>query len=110
MTRRDEEDASGEGTSWLGFRHAAAEGVGLIGNALRERGIHHRALDLARGEPVPKDLRGVGGLIVLGGPMGAYLALFGAASSNKPEYTSTELHNIPVTVSLSVQFDIVKKK
>ena len=45
-----------------------------------------------------------------GGPMGAYLALFGAASSNKPEYTSTELHNIPVTVSLSVQFDIVKKK
>jgi len=72
MTRRDEEDASGEGTSWLVFRHAAAEGVGLIGNALRERGIHHRALDLARGEPVPKDLRGVGGLIVLGGPMGAY--------------------------------------
>jgi GMP synthase (glutamine-hydrolysing) len=72
MTRRDEEDASGEGTSWLVLRHAAAEGVGLIGNALRERGIHHRALDLARGEPVPKDLRGVGGLIVLGGPMGAY--------------------------------------
>jgi GMP synthase (glutamine-hydrolysing) len=74
MTRRDEEDASGEGTSWLVLRHAAAEGVGLIGNALRERGIHHRALDLARGEPVPKDLRGVGGLIVLGGPMGAYEA------------------------------------
>jgi GMP synthase (glutamine-hydrolysing) len=72
MTRRDEEDASGEGTSWLVLRHAQAEGVGLIGNALRERGIHHRALDLARGEPVPKDLRGVGGLIVLGGPMGAY--------------------------------------
>ncbi|HEX2627044.1 MAG TPA: gamma-glutamyl-gamma-aminobutyrate hydrolase family protein, partial [Candidatus Limnocylindrales bacterium] len=74
MTRRDEEDASGEGTSWLVLRHAAAEGVGLIGNALRERGIHHRALDLARGEPVPKDLRGVGGLIVLGGPMAAYEA------------------------------------
>jgi GMP synthase (glutamine-hydrolysing) len=46
--------------------------VGLLGNALRERGIHHRALDLARGEPVPRDLRGVGGLIVLGGPMAAY--------------------------------------
>jgi GMP synthase (glutamine-hydrolysing) len=74
MTRRDEEDASGEGTSWLVLRHAAAEGVGLIGNALRERGIHHRALDLARGEPVPKDLRGVGGLIILGGPMAAYEA------------------------------------
>jgi GMP synthase (glutamine-hydrolysing) len=73
MARRDEDaDASGEGTSWLVLRHAQAEGIGLLGNALRERGIHHRALDIARGEPVPKDLRGVGGLIVLGGPMGAY--------------------------------------
>lgn len=73
MVRRDEDaDASGEGTSWLVLRHAQAEGVGLLGNALRERGIHHRALDIARGEPVPKDLRGVGGLIVLGGPMAAY--------------------------------------
>jgi GMP synthase (glutamine-hydrolysing) len=73
MARRDEDaDASGEGTSWLVLRHAQAEGIGLLGNALRERRIHHRALDIARGEPVPKDLRGVGGLIVLGGPMGAY--------------------------------------
>jgi GMP synthase-like glutamine amidotransferase len=73
MARRDEDaDASGEGTSWLVLRHAQAEGIGLLGNALRERGIHHRALDIARGEPVPKDLRGVGGLIVLGGPMAAY--------------------------------------
>jgi len=73
MARRDEDaEASGEGTSWLVLRHAPAEGIGLLGNALRERGIHHRALELARGEPVPKDLRGVGGLIVLGGPMGAY--------------------------------------
>ncbi len=73
MARRDEDaDASGEGTSWLVLRHAQAEGIGLLGNALRERGIHHRALDIARGEPVPKDLRGLGGLIVLGGPMGAY--------------------------------------
>jgi GMP synthase (glutamine-hydrolysing) len=73
MARRDEDaDASGEGTSWLVLRHSQAEGLGLLGNALRERGIHHRALDLARGEPVPKDLRGLGGLIVLGGPMAAY--------------------------------------
>ena len=73
MVRRDEDaDASGEGTSWLVLRHSQAEGVGLLGNALRERGIQYRALDIARGEPVPKDVRGVGGLIVLGGPMGAY--------------------------------------
>jgi GMP synthase (glutamine-hydrolysing) len=72
MVRRDDADASGEGTSWLVFRHAQAEGIGLLGNALRDRGIHHRALDIARGEPVPRDLKGVGGLIILGGPMGAY--------------------------------------
>jgi GMP synthase (glutamine-hydrolysing) len=73
MARRDEDaDASGEGTSWLVLRHTQAEGLGLLANALRERGIHHRALDLARGEPVPKEIRGVGGLITLGGPMGAY--------------------------------------
>jgi GMP synthase-like glutamine amidotransferase len=73
MARRDEDaDASGEGTSWLVLRHTQAEGLGLLANALRERGIHHRALDIARGEPVPKDLRGVGGLITLGGPMAAY--------------------------------------
>src|SRR5215468_4447698 len=71
MALRDE-DGSGEGASWLVLRHTQAEGVGLLGNALRERGIHHRALDLARGEPVPKDVRGIGGLITLGGPMGAY--------------------------------------
>jgi GMP synthase (glutamine-hydrolysing) len=73
MARQDEEaDDSGEGTSWLVFRHAQAEGLGVLGNALRERGIHHRAPDIARGEPVPRDLRGVGGLIILGGPMAAY--------------------------------------
>ena len=73
MARQDDEaDTSGERTSWLVLRHAQAEGLGLLGNALRERGIHHRTLDIARGEPVPRDLRGVGGLIILGGPMAAY--------------------------------------
>lgn len=73
MSRRGEEgDSSGEGTSWLVLRHTQAEGLGLLANALRELGVHHRVLDLPRGEPPPRDLRGVGGLIVLGGPMGAY--------------------------------------
>jgi GMP synthase (glutamine-hydrolysing) len=73
MVRRGEEaDASGEGTSWLVLRHVQAEGLGLLANVLRERGIHHRYLDLPRGDPPPKDLRGVGGLIVLGGPMAVY--------------------------------------
>lgn len=72
MARDEDADASGEGTSWLVLRHAQAEGLGLLGNALREVGIHHRYLELARGEPVPRDLRGIGGLIILGGPQAAY--------------------------------------
>lgn len=39
-----------------------------------------------------------------------YLALFGAAASRPPEFTSAEFQNIPVAVSLSVQFDITHKK
>src|SRR5207253_9020222 len=75
MVRRGEEaDASGEGTSWLVLRHVPAEGLGLLANVLRELGIHHRYLDLPRGDPAPKDLRGVGGLVVLGGPMAVYEA------------------------------------
>ena len=47
----------------------------------------------------------------MSGGMGAYLALFGRSSNSQPdEFTSTELQTIPVTVSLSVQFDIAKKK
>jgi uncharacterized protein YggE len=45
-----------------------------------------------------------------GGGIAAYFALIGGASSHQPEYTSVELHSIPVTVSLRVQFDIVNKK
>ena len=74
MTRRGGDDSSGEGTFWLVFRHTQAEGLGLLANALREHGVHHRYLDLARGEPPPRDFRPVGGLIVLGGPMAAYEA------------------------------------
>jgi GMP synthase (glutamine-hydrolysing) len=72
MTRRGGDDSSGEGTFWLVFRHTQAEGLGLLANALREHGVHHRNLDLPRGEPPPRDFRPVGGLIVLGGPMAAY--------------------------------------
>jgi GMP synthase (glutamine-hydrolysing) len=72
--RGGDAESSGEGTSWLVLRHVQAEGLGLLANVLRELGIHHRYLDLPRGEPPPRDLRGVGGLIVLGGPMAAYEA------------------------------------
>lgn len=73
MVRRGEDaDASGEGTSWIVLRHAQAEGLGLLTNVLRDFGVHHRYLDPPRGDALPRDLRGIGGLIVLGGPMAAY--------------------------------------
>jgi len=75
MVRRGgDADASGEGTSWLVLRHVQAEGLGLLTNVLRDRGIHHRYLDLPRREAPPRDLTNVGGLIVLGGPMAVYEA------------------------------------
>jgi GMP synthase (glutamine-hydrolysing) len=54
------------------LRHTPVEGLGLLANALRDFGVHHRYLDVARGDALPKDVRAVGGVIVLGGPMGAY--------------------------------------
>jgi GMP synthase (glutamine-hydrolysing) len=72
MVRRGGDADSGEGTSWLVLRHVQAEGLGLLANVLREVGIHHRYLDLPRGDPLPRDLRDLGGLIVLGGPMAVY--------------------------------------
>src|SRR5262250_2784175 len=73
MPRRGEDaDTSGEGTSWIVLRHTPAEGLGLLANALRDYGVHHRVLDVPRGDALPKDIRGVGGVIVLGGPMAVY--------------------------------------
>lgn len=84
MGRRGGDDSSGEGTSWLVLRHTPAEGLGLLANVLRELGIHHRYLDIPRGDPPPRDLRGLGGLIVLGGPMAVYEA-------EKHPFMATEL-------------------
>jgi len=75
MPRRGEDgDISGEGTSWIVLRHTPIEGLGLLANALRDYGVHHRYLDVPRGDALPKDVRAVGGVIVLGGPMGVYQA------------------------------------
>lgn len=71
MARRGEE-ADSSGAAWLVLRHTPIEGLGLLANALREVGVSHRYVDAYRGEPLPRDLRDVGGVIVLGGPMAAY--------------------------------------
>jgi GMP synthase (glutamine-hydrolysing) len=90
MRSRDEEDAGN--SSWIVLRHTSLEGVGLLGTVLRDHGIHHRGLDLYRGEPAPKDMRSVGGLIVLGGSMGVY-------DTEKFPFLKTELALLERTIT-----------
>lgn len=55
----------------LAFRHVPFEGLGLIGPALKSRGIAYEYADLYReGAELPKT-DGYDGLILLGGPMSA---------------------------------------
>src|SRR5260221_3932023 len=56
------------------LQHVAPEGPGLIGDALAARGIGVAVTRADLGEPVPVDLDGAVGLLVMGGPMGVYEA------------------------------------
>ena len=55
----------------LVFQHAAPEGPGSIADALRAEGVEPRVVRIDRGESVP-ELGAASGLVVMGGPMGAY--------------------------------------
>lgn len=57
---------------WFVFRHVEIEDLGLIAPVMSECGIPTRYVDLFRGDPVPERLDGVGGIILMGGPMGVY--------------------------------------
>jgi GMP synthase (glutamine-hydrolysing) len=59
---------------WLVVRHVAHEGIGTLATSLERAGIAYRHLDVFRGEPVPESPADLGGLIVMGGPMGVYEA------------------------------------
>jgi len=52
------------------IQHVPCEGPGLLGDVLKERGISCETIPLFSGAPVPGEP--ADGLIVLGGPMGAY--------------------------------------
>ena len=52
----------------LVLQHVAEEGPGRIAAAIGE----HRIVRVDRGEPVPRELDGARGLVVMGGPMGVY--------------------------------------
>src|SRR5271157_3778853 len=56
----------------LVLQHVAPETAGRIGDAVAAAGHSLRVVRSFAGEPVPKSLEGVAGLIVMGGPMGVY--------------------------------------
>ncbi|HEU4403103.1 MAG TPA: gamma-glutamyl-gamma-aminobutyrate hydrolase family protein [Candidatus Polarisedimenticolia bacterium] len=56
------------------LQHAEAEGPGLLAPPLAAAGIVTRVVRVFEGEPVPRTTDGIAGLVVMGGPMGAYEA------------------------------------
>ena len=56
----------------LVLQHIKSEGLGIIGKALRQKGIAVDFLRIFKGDRIPKSINGYDGLIILGGPMGVY--------------------------------------
>jgi GMP synthase (glutamine-hydrolysing) len=56
----------------LVLQHVAPETAGRIGDAVATAGHSLRVVRSFAGEPVPKSLEAVAGLVVMGGPMGVY--------------------------------------
>ena len=54
------------------LQHHAAENLGRISDALEGAALAWQYVPVADGQPVPKDMKAAGGLIVMGGPMGVY--------------------------------------
>jgi GMP synthase (glutamine-hydrolysing) len=59
--------------SFLIVQHVASEGPGLIATIARQRDLSVDVRQMDLGDPLP-DISSIAGLIVLGGPMGAYEA------------------------------------
>ena len=57
---------------WLVFRHVEIEDLGLIAPIMEAEEILYRYVDLFRGDPVPERLDKIGGIVLMGGPMGVY--------------------------------------
>lgn len=54
------------------LQHVEAEPPGLIGEALRDRGIATETIQTFAGDRVPDTMNGRDALVVMGGPMGVY--------------------------------------
>lgn len=56
----------------LVLQHHPAENLGTIAEALETAALAWQYVRTFDGHPVPKDMKGAGGLVVMGGPMGVY--------------------------------------
>ena len=54
------------------LQHHPAENLGAIADALEGAALAWQYVRIHDGHPVPKDMKGAGGLIVMGGPMAVY--------------------------------------
>lgn len=61
---------SPETSEVLAVQHVAVEPPGAIEAAVRAAGLAFSVVRVDRGEPVPRSADGLGGLVVMGGPMG----------------------------------------
>jgi GMP synthase (glutamine-hydrolysing) len=56
------------------LQHHRVENLGTIAEALEGAALAWQYIRVHEGHPVPKEMKGAGGLIVMGGPMAAYQA------------------------------------
>ena len=56
----------------LVMQHHPVEDLGTIEQALNERGLTAEYVHSYAGQPVPRDVEGCRGLVIMGGPMGVY--------------------------------------
>ena len=54
------------------LQHHPVENLGTIANALEGAALAWQYVRIHEGQPVPASIKGAGGLIVMGGPMGVY--------------------------------------
>ena len=59
-------------TDVIAVQHVHCETLGIIEDALSDSGLRPRHVRVFEGEPVPLEMEGAAGLIVMGGPMGVY--------------------------------------
>jgi GMP synthase (glutamine-hydrolysing) len=65
-------EASSKDRKVLVLQHAESENLGTIEDALVAAGVAFEYVRTFDGQPIPRDIDGSSGLIVMGGPMGVY--------------------------------------